>query len=127
MAPGEMSRTPPGLMSGLAWSAGPSYNVSKVLGRGSGSHPHLIPPESLRVLRDESWGHYRLLNCRQVRRMGTGNPSSVWALHLLSVESYPWPIVRTTPGTDHVCSQRVYRGRAGLTSRSGSALRSHSG
>ena len=48
-----------------------------------------------------------LLICRQVRRMGTGSPGSVWVLHLWRAESDPGPIARTTPGTDHVCSLRV--------------------
>ena len=42
------------------------------------------------------------------------------------LEPDPGSIVRTTPGADNVRNQRVYRGRAGLTARSGSALRSHS-
>ena len=42
--------------------------------------------------------------------MGTGSPGSVSVLHLLSAEPDPRSIVRTTPGADHVCSQRVYRG-----------------
>ena len=36
MARGKMSRTPPGLMSGLAWRAGPSYIVSEAPGKGPG-------------------------------------------------------------------------------------------
>ena len=36
MARGKMSRTPPGLMSGLAWRAWPFYIVSKALGKGPG-------------------------------------------------------------------------------------------
>ena len=36
MAEAELSRTPPGLMSGLAWRAGPSYIVSEALGKGPG-------------------------------------------------------------------------------------------
>ena len=59
--------------------------------------------------------------------MGTGSPGSVWVLHLLNAEPDPGYIVRTAPGADHVCNQRVYRDRVGLTARSGNALRSHSG
>ena len=36
MARGKMSRTPPGLMSGLAWRAWPSYVISEALGKGPG-------------------------------------------------------------------------------------------
>ena len=36
MARGKMSRTPLGLMSGLAWRAEPSYIVSEALGKGPG-------------------------------------------------------------------------------------------
>ena len=59
--------------------------------------------------------------------MGTGSPGSVWVLRLLNAEPDPGSIVGTTPGADHVYNKRVYRGKVGLTARSGSALRSHSG
>ena len=36
MAETKQSRTPPGLMSGLAWRAGPSYIVYEALGKGPG-------------------------------------------------------------------------------------------
>ena len=48
--------------------------------------------------------------------MGTGSPGSVWVLCVLNTEPDPGSTVGTTPGADHVYNQRVYRGRAGLTS-----------
>ena len=39
MARAEMSRTPPGLMSGPAWRAGPSCVVSEAPGKGPGVPP----------------------------------------------------------------------------------------
>ena len=103
-----MMRTLPGLMSGPAWRAGPSWIVSEVLGKGPEVHLRLIPPEPLRLLKD--W--IRDYSCR-------------WGLLLLlwSAKSDPGPEAVPTPSEDHVCSQK--RKAAGLTAGNGSALRSH--
>ena len=89
----EISRTPPGLMSG------PSCVVSKAPGKGpevpSSSDISGIPEAP----QDGCWGQCRLRNCRKIWRMGAGSPGSVWVLQLWSAESDPRPIARTTQGT----------------------------
>ena len=99
MAQAEMTRTPPGLMFGPAWRAGPSWIVSTAPGKGPGSHLGLISPEPLRLLWNCNWGLLLLL----------------W-----SAESDPRPQTGTTPGKYHIYSQRG--NAAGLTAGSGSAL-----
>ena len=60
--------------------------------------------------------------------MVTGSPGSVWVLHLRSAESDPGPIVRTTPGTDHICGLRILQGQNRLGhDNEGSVLRAHTG
>ena len=98
---------------------GPPASFLRHRGRGPRSHPRLISPESLRLLRYGCWGQCRLRNCRQVQRMGIGSPGSVWVLHIWSAESDPGTIARTTPGTYHVCSLGVLQGQNRLSAGHG--------
>ena len=91
-----MMRSPPVLMYGLAWKAGPSWIASEALGRGPGSHPSMIPPEPLRLLKD--W----LRDC-----------DWKWGLLLLLWSAKPdsGPQAGPTPSEDHVCSQKMTQGQ----------------
>ena len=86
-----MMRTPPVLMYRPAWRAGPPGSPLRHWGRGPGSHPGLIPPEPLRLLRD-----------------GLEDCGWNWGLLLLLWSAKPdsGPQVGPTSGTYHICSHR---------------------
>ena len=77
MARAEMSRTPPGLMSGPVWRAGPSYVVFEAPGKGPGVPPssdiseipeapqgrQLGPLQAVYMHEGPENGHLQLLKC----------------------------------------------------------------
>ena len=77
MAQAEMSRTPPGLMSGSAWRAGPSCVVFEEPGKGPGVPSssdtsgipeapqgwQLGPLQAAYLSEDPKNGHLQLLKC----------------------------------------------------------------
>ena len=95
--------TPPVRKYGPAWRAGPSWISSVTLVKGLGSHPCLVSPESLRLLRDylKDWlGYWR-------RNWGL-------LLWLGSAESDPRPQAGPTSGVNHTVVGEGHRGRAQL-------------
>ena len=107
MARGKMSRTPPGLMSMLAWRVGPSYIVSEALEKGPGV-PSLSDTSEIPEA-PQGWqsGPLQAAQLQAGPENGHRQSRSVWVLHPQNAESDPWSVTGTTPGTDHVCSQRV--------------------
>ena len=109
-----MRMTHPGRKYEPSWRAEPSWISAEALVTGPGSHPHLVPPKPLRVLRDclGDWSWYGVWN----RSWNWGLLLSLWG-----TESDPWSEAGPTSGANHIYS--LYK----RTQRQGKAVIRDSG